>query len=155
MPLSELPVISFQKADSIPASTAIFDQEGNVLIVNLEKDNDYSGEFINSGLLCISLDSAMMIEDMEIKLSTSDIRRVPGLAFPQGLPAEVRFEESFVTTEKVSELYADNDLSVIHLEYAKVSADDLLHLQVAGGIIFDVSLDNRLLGVWIKDIVAK
>lgn len=155
MPLSELPVISFQKADSIPASTAIFDQEGNVLIINLEKDNDYSGEFINSGLLCISLDSSMMIEDMEIKLSTSDIRRVPGLAFPQGIPAEVRFEESFVTTEKVSDLYADNDLSVIHLEYAKVSADDLIHLQVAGGIIFDVSLDNRLLGVWIKDIVAK
>ena len=155
MPLSELPVISFQKADSIPASTAIFDQEGNVLIVNLEKDNDYSGEFINSGLLCISLDSAMMIEDMEIKLSISDIRRVPGLAFPQGIPAEVRFEESFVTTEKVSDLYADNDLSVIHLEYAKIPMEDLLHLQVAEGIIFDVSLDNRLLGVWIKDIVAK
>lgn len=155
MPLSELPVISFKKADSIPASSAIFDQEGNVLIVNLEKDNDYSGEFINTGLLCISLDSSMMIEDMEIKLSTSDIRRVPGLAFPAGIPAEVRFDESFVTTEKVSELFADNDLSVIHLEYVKVAEEELLHLQVAHGIIFDVSLDNRLLGVWIKDMVAK
>ena len=154
MPHSNLPVISYERAENIPDSKAIFDREASVLIVNLEKPNDYSGEFINSELLCISLDSEMMIEDLELKFSTSDIKKLNGVAFPAAIPAAVKFVESFVTTEQVAEVYSDIDLSCVHVEYAGAEEDELLHLQVAGGIVFDVSLDNRLLGVWIKDVIV-
>jgi len=151
---SDLPLVSYQRAEAVPASRAIFDREASVLIVNLEKPNDYSGEFINSELLCISLDSEMMMEDLELKFGTSDIKKLNGIEFPMGIPAGVKFQESYVTTEQVAEVYADIDLSFVHVRYAVAEEEELLHLQVAEGIIFDVSLDNRLLGVWIKDVIV-
>lgn len=151
----ELPRVEYTAANSIPASTAIYDREGGLIIVNLDKPNDYSGEFINTGLVCISLDSNMVIEDMEIKFSTGEAEVVPGLQLPEGVAATVHFIDSFLEVEQVSSLKTNPEKDLVYVCYEDVAEEEKLCLRVAEGISFEITLDNRLAGIWVKDLIAR
>lgn len=155
MPGKELPRVEYTAAQGVPDSTAIYDRDGGLIIVNLDKPNDYSGEFINTGLVCISLDSNMVIEDMEIKFSTGEAEVIPNLQVPPGIPATVHFQDSFLEVEQVSSLKTNPDSDLVFVCYEVVSDEEKLCLQVAGGVFFEITLDNRLAGIWVKDLIAR
>jgi len=151
----ELPMVSYTAAETVPENTAIFDRDANLIVVNLDKPNDYSGEFINSGRICISLDSKMMIEDLEVKFSTSDVEVDDGLSFPEGIVSSVVFEDSYISVERDDVIRTTNSREVVHILFEEAAEEEILHLKVAEGIIFDVSLDNRLMGIWLNQIILR
>ncbi|MCK5267920.1 MAG: hypothetical protein KAR07_07125 [Spirochaetes bacterium] len=78
----DLPCLEYNKTDKVPGSISILDRENSLLIINLEKPNDYCGEFIDSERVSISLDSVRAIEDIEIKFSRSDVHINDNIVFP-------------------------------------------------------------------------
>lgn len=150
-----LPCIQFSRAESLPDSLAIFDREASLLVVNIEKPNDYSGEFVDSGRVCFSLDSEMMIEDFELKFSTSDAAISDDLVLPECVDARVSFVRDCGSLALEEDIRTNNAMNLVHIKYKDEEEDNLLHLRVASGIVLDVTLENQMVGIWISGIVIR
>ncbi len=148
-----LPEIKVDKSEVVTDSKAIFDRDSSLLIVNLDKPNDYSGEFINSGLVCLSLDSAMEVEDLEAKFSLQDATIEEGIKMPEGVSAKISFKESFLSLKVVTDLFTNPEMNLVHIRYSDhYDKDSILHMKIAKNLILDISMDNYLVGIWIDNI---
>jgi len=148
-----LPQIELSKTEAITDSNAIFDRDSSLLIVNLDKPNDYSGEFINSGLVCLSLDSNMEVEDLEAKFSVQDATIKEGIKMPEGISAKIAFKKSFLSLKVVTDLFTNPEMDLVHIRYSDhYDEDSIMHMKIADNLILDISMDNYLVGIWINDI---
>lgn len=152
MERSQLPEVVFERANELPAPVIIYDRDNSLLVVSLSAENDYSGEFINTGRVCISLGEAMQAVDVQIRYAPGELTINPDLVMPEGFAAKVFFPESYLVVETISEVEALQDMSLMHLWYTKVPDNEVLHLRVAPHVVFDVSIENRLTGIWIGNI---
>lgn len=148
-----LPEIELTKNDVIIDSKAIFDRDSSLLIVNLDKPNDYSGEFINSGLVCLSLDSNMEVEDLEAKFSIQDATIKENLKIPEGVLAQISFKKSFLSLKVVTDLFTNPEMDLVHIRYSDhYDEDSIMHIKIANNFILDISLNNHLVGIWVNKI---
>lgn len=152
MERSQLPEVVFERAKSLPVPVIIWDRDSSLLIVNLTEENDYSGEFVNTGRVCIALGDAMQAVDIEVNYSPAEVTIVPAIIMPEGFAATVRFPDSYLVVDTISKIEALPDMSAMHLWYTNVPNTEVLHLAVAHNVIFDVSIENRLVGLWIGNI---
>ncbi|MCK5267921.1 MAG: hypothetical protein KAR07_07130 [Spirochaetes bacterium] len=57
---------------------------------------------------------------------------------------------------KIKEVIESNSsMDIVHISFAANSKDEIIHINIANGIILDLSLENCLVGVWVKDVVAR
>ena len=149
---SKLPPLVFERGETISESVIVYDRDNSLLVVSLGSENDYSGEFINIGRVCIALGGSMDAVDMQIQYTPAEAVRVPGLSLPEGFPARVIFPDSYVLVEDNCTIELPPDSRAMHLFYADLPANELLHLAVARNVVFDVTIDNRLAGIWVGEI---
>jgi len=152
MDRSMLPPLVFKRGDTLAESVIVYDRDNSLLVVALGNENDYSGEFINIGRVCIALGESMNAVDMQIQYSLCEAKRVPGLSIPEGFVARVIFPESYLLVEDTCTIEVHSDESVMHLFYADLPPNELLHLSVARNVVIDVTIDNRLAGIWVGEI---
>lgn len=155
MERSQLPEVVFERAKTLPVPLIIWDRDSSLLIVSLSEENDYSGEFINTGRVCIALGESMQAVDIEVNYSPSELTVVPDLVMPEGFAALVRFPDSYLIVDTISQMQALPDYSAMHLWYLSLPESEILHLRVAENVIFDVTIDNRLAGIWIGNITQR
>ena len=152
----KLPIVEYKPAEAVPDSIAIYDREASLLVVNLDKPNDYSGEFVDSGIVSISLDSEMAIEDFELKFCTQDCVIDDSLALPDAvIPAKVSFLSDHGSLDLHENLTTNNNRDLVRIWCREVPAENLLHLKVAGGVVLDVTLENELVGIWVSNVVVR
>jgi hypothetical protein len=152
----KLPIVEYSPVDRIPDSIAIYDREASLLVVNLDKPNDYSGEFIDSGIVSISLDSDMAIEDFELKFCTQDCTIDDSLVLPpERINAKVSFLSGHGSLELHEYLSTNNNRDLVHIWCKDVGDEDLLHLCVASGVVLDVTLENELVGIWVSNVKVR
>jgi hypothetical protein len=150
-----LPTVSYAPADNVPGCLAVFDREASLLVINLDKPNDYSGEFIDTGRLSISLDSGMALEDMELKFSTSDVERIDRLEFPTAIPVRLCFEPDAGLFGIEERFRTNHGMDLVHVIFADAEEDEILHLLIADGLALDVTAENELVGIWIKNVTIR
>jgi len=152
MDCSELPKLSYERGGSLSLSLAVYDRDNSLIVVPLGKENDYSGEFINIGRVCIALSESMEAVDMQIPYSSGEGKVVSALALPRGAAARVVFPGSYLLVDDDCSIEVHPEMSVIHLFCSSLSSDTLIHLSIAQNVVFDVTSDNRLAGIWISEI---
>lgn len=155
MERSQLPEVVFEQAKTLPVPLAIWDRDNSLLVVSLSDENDYSGEFINTGRVCIALGEDMQAVEIEISYSPAELTIVPDLVIPEGFSALVRFPVSYLVVDTISQMQALPDYSAMHLWYLNLPKSEILHLRVAENVIFDITIDNRLAGIWIGNITQR
>ncbi|HOG65353.1 MAG TPA: hypothetical protein PLD82_07960 [Spirochaetota bacterium] len=155
MERSQLPEVIFERAKTLPVPLIVWDRDSSLLIVSLTEENEYSGEFINTGRVCIALGDLMQAVDIEVNYSPADVTVDPDLAMPEAFAASVRFTDSYLIVDTISQIKVLPDFSLMHLWYTDAPPSEMLHLRIAEHVIFDVTIDNRLAGIWVGNIVQR
>ena len=133
----DLPCLEYNKTDKVPGSISILDRENSLLIINLEKPNDYCGEFIDSERVSISLDSVRAIEDIEIKFSRSDVHINDNIVFPEGVMGKATFLDGNEDIKIKEVIESNSSMDIVHISFAANSKDEIIHINIANGIILD------------------
>ena len=154
MDRAELPTLSFEQGGELSEAQVVYDRDNSLIVIALSRENDYSGEFVNIGRVCIALGEKMDAVDVQVQYSPGDAKTVPGLRLPEGLAARLIFAESYLQVEDVCGIEAHPEMSVMHF-YFTDPKDELLHLSLAKNVVFDVTPDDRLAGIWVSGVTQR
>jgi len=147
-----LPLLRYEPCRALSESDIVYDRDSSLLVITISKENDYSGEFINIGRVCIALGENMDAVDIQIQFSEGEAKKTPGLAMPEGTAARVFFPESSPPSEDICGVEAHPDLSVLHFSFADIAPVDLLYLAVAQNVVFELTSGHTLAGIWASRI---
>jgi len=148
----ELPLLRYEPGGTLSDADIVYDRDSSLLVITLSNENDYSGEFISIGRVCIALGERMDAVDIQIQFSESESKKVSGLAMPEGKAARVIFPESYLPAEDTCGAEVHPDLSVLHFSFADISPNEALYLAVAQNVVFEVTGEHTLAGIWVSRI---
>ncbi|MDR2734369.1 MAG: hypothetical protein LBC99_06970 [Spirochaetota bacterium] len=147
-----LPLLRYKLCGTVSESDIVYDRENSLLVIALSRENDYSGEFINIGRVCIALGESMDAVDIQIQFSEGETKKVSHLAMPEGQAARVIFPESSLPVEDLCSIEVHPDLSVLHFCFADLPPNEALRLSVAQNVVFEVTNEHTLAGLWVSRI---
>jgi hypothetical protein len=155
----QLPLLAFERVKDVMEPRIVYDRDSSLLVLTLSNENDYSGEFVNIGRVCIALGAKMNAVDVQVQYSSSEAKIVFDLTLPECYAARVTFTDSQLQTgaedfqgEDDCRIEVRPDMSVMHLYFIDFPEKELLRLSPAKNVVFDVTPDNRLAGIWISGI---
>jgi hypothetical protein len=147
-----LPLLTYEMGGELSESVIVYDRDSSLLVITVSQENDYSGDFISIGRVCIALGEKMDAVDIQIQFSEGETKKSPNLVMPEAEAAKVIFSESYSPAEDACGVEVHPDLSVLHIACADISSDEVVHLAVAQNVVFDVTSDHRLAGIWVNRI---